>query len=90
MTPTRASRPARQRSAGSGERLFDDELEAVLRLVSEMPGAGVMWPTARNPRLRRVRMIETHHHVYFYVTEAKKTLVIVAVWGAPRGSGPKL
>ncbi len=70
--------------------LFDDEVDGALRLISELPGAGVMWPTARNPRMRRVLMSETHHHVYFYVDEAKKTVVIVAVWGAPRGSGPKL
>jgi plasmid stabilization system protein ParE len=70
--------------------LFDDEFDGVLRLISDMPGAGVMWPTARNPRMRRVLMSETHHHVYFYVDEAKKTVVIVAVWGAPRGSGPRL
>jgi plasmid stabilization system protein ParE len=70
--------------------LFDDEFDGVLRLIFEMPAAGVMWPTARNPRMRRVLMSETHHHIYFYVDEAKRTVVIVAVWGAPRGSGPKL
>jgi hypothetical protein len=40
--------------------------------------------------MRRVLMSQTHHHVYFYVDEAKPRVVIVAVWGAPRGSGPKL
>lgn len=70
--------------------LFDEELHRVLRLISEMPGAGMTWPTARNPRMRRVLMPETHHHVYFYVDEPRATVIIAAVWGAPRGRGPSL
>ncbi len=70
--------------------LFDEEFGGTLHLLSEMPGAGVRWPTPRNPEMRRVLMSETHHHVYFYLDEAKKTVVVVAVWGAPRGSGPRL
>lgn len=70
--------------------LFDDELDGALRLISEMPSAGVMWPTARNPGLRRVLMSETHHHVYFYVDGPRSTVVILALWGAARGRTPKL
>ena len=49
--------------------LFEEELYRTLRLISELPEAGVRWPTTRNPRLRRVLMTETHHHVYFYVDQ---------------------
>jgi plasmid stabilization system protein ParE len=79
---------AENRPAAPG--LFDDELGGVLRLISEMPEAGVLWPTATNPRLRRVLMSETHHHVYFFVDEARSTVVILALWGAARGRAPKL
>lgn len=70
--------------------LFEEELYRTLRLISELPEAAVRWPTARNPRLRRVLMTETHHHVYFYVDQPENTVVILTVWGAQRGRGPSL
>jgi plasmid stabilization system protein ParE len=70
--------------------LFEDELHRTLRLISRMPEAGVRWPTARNPRLRRFLMMETRHHVYFHVDQLGDSVVILAVWGAQRGRGPSL
>ena len=35
-------------------------------------------------------MPKTEHHVYFRVDETTATVHVLAVWGAPRGSGPKL
>jgi len=35
-------------------------------------------------------MPKTHNHVYFYVDEPRTAVVILAVWGAARGRGPKL
>ena len=70
--------------------LFEEELYRTLRLISELPEAGVRWPTARNPRLRRVLMSESHHHVYFYVDPPGDSVVILTVWGAQRGRGPSL
>ena len=74
----------------SAPALFADELEATLRLIRSSPGAGVGWPTPRRPTLRRILMPRTQHHVYFRVDQAKKTVFVLAVWGAPRGRGPKL
>lgn len=70
--------------------LFDEELERALRLICETPEAGVPWRTARQPELRRLLMPRTHHHVYFYVDRSEPAVVILAVWGAARGRGPKL
>jgi len=70
--------------------LFEEELVRTLRLISEQPEAGVRWPTAKNPRLRRVLMTETHHHVYFQVDQPGNTVVVLTVWGAQRGRGPSL
>jgi plasmid stabilization system protein ParE len=39
--------------------LFEEELYRTFRLISELPEAGVRWPTARNPRLRRLLMSES-------------------------------
>jgi plasmid stabilization system protein ParE len=79
----RANRP-------SAPRAFTEELESTLRLIREMPGVGVRWPSARRPGIRRVLMSKTEHHVYFRVDEARATVYVLAVWGAPRGRGPKL
>ena len=70
--------------------LFDEELAQTLHLVRETPETAVRWPTARNPELRRILMPKTHNHVYFYVDEPRAAVVIVTVWGAARGRGPKL
>jgi len=69
---------------------FTDELERTFRLLCEVPGAGVRWPTAQRPKLRRVLMPNTGNHVYFHVDEATQTVHVLAVWGAPRGRGPRL
>ncbi len=74
-------------AAGS---LFADELERTFRLLCEVPGAGVPWPTARRPKLRRVLMPNTGNHIYLQVDEATQTVHVLAIWGAPRGRGPRL
>jgi len=51
---------------------------------------GVPWPIARRPSLRRMWMPRTRSHVYFPVDEAAPTVHVLAAWGAPRGSAPKL
>jgi plasmid stabilization system protein ParE len=95
ITP-RAQSQARGRRAWWAEHrpaapsLFDEELEQTLRLISETPEVGLRWPTARNPELRRLLMPKTHNHVYFYVDRHAAAVIILAVWGAARGRGPRL
>jgi hypothetical protein len=48
------------------------------------------WPTARHPDLRRVLMPRTKHHLYFRVDVPRQVVQVLAIWGAPRGSGPML
>lgn len=71
-------------------KLFDEEFQGALVLIRETPGAGARWPTAKHPGLRRVQMPRTGNHLYYYLDEQRMTVVVLAVWGAPRGSGPKL
>jgi hypothetical protein len=61
-----------------------------LRFIRTTPGAGVGWPTPRRPTLRRILMPMTQNHIYFRVDEATQTVLVLALWGAPRGRGPKL
>ena len=70
--------------------LFDEEFGRVLELLRETPGAGASWPTARNPAIRRVLMTRTRSHVYFYLEERSGVVMVLAVWGAARGRGPRL
>lgn len=74
----------------SAPTLFTDELEEAFLRICDMPGAGVRWPTARRPTLRRILMPRTQNHVYFRVDEARQVVHVLAVWGAPRGQPPKL
>jgi plasmid stabilization system protein ParE len=70
--------------------LFADELERTFQQICETPGVGTRWPTARRPKLRRILMPRTENHVYFQVDESTRTVHVLAVWGAPRGRGPRL
>ena len=69
--------------------LFADELQWTFESLCRT-AAGVPWPTARRPTLRRVLMPRTRNHVYFFVDEATQTVHVLALWGAPKGSAPRL
>lgn len=68
--------------------LFAREFRDTLEHIRTTPGAGVPCPTPRRPDLRRMLMPKTRNHIYFRVKG--QTIHIFAVWGAPRGRGPKL
>jgi plasmid stabilization system protein ParE len=69
--------------------LFTDELERAFFHISHVPDAGVRWPTPRRPTLRRILMPRSGNHVYFAIDEPT-AVDVLAVWGAPRGTPPKL
>jgi plasmid stabilization system protein ParE len=66
--------------------LFEEELDLALALIAESPGIGKRYPSHRG--VRRVLLRSTRNHVY-YVEEEDRVLVL-AVWGAVRASGPDL
>lgn len=70
--------------------LFLDELEETFRCICNVKTAGIRWPTPRQPNMRRILMKRTKNHVYFVIDEAHDTVRVHAVWGAPKGSAPKL
>ncbi len=79
---------AENRPAASS--LFAQEFRDTLEFIRTNPGVGIGWPTDRHPDLRRVIMPRTRHHLYFRVDVPSQVVQVLAVWGAPRGSGPKL
>lgn len=69
--------------------LFRDELARCLERIQVSPGAGILYPYAALPGLRRVLLRATGYHVYF--RGGTDSLVVVhAVWHGARGSGPQL
>lgn len=54
---------------------------------SSVPGAGKRYPHPK-ALVRRVMMRKTRNHVYY--VEREDHVLVVAVWGAVKGAGPRL
>jgi plasmid stabilization system protein ParE len=78
-----------QRNRPDATHLFEQELGATLERIAASPGIGQrverrdgdVW-------VRRWLMPKTHNHVYYAIEGTE--IVVLAIWGAPRGRGPKL
>jgi plasmid stabilization system protein ParE len=69
--------------------LFEEELAQALRQIRTEPGIGQVYRVVRGREQRRLLMRKTARHVYYRV-EAPERILILSVWGARRGRGPKL
>ena len=70
--------------------LFARELAEARRLLESSPEIGTPF-LARHPNIvRRVLLPKTKNHVYYIFDRIENIVIIVAVWGAPKGRGPKL
>jgi len=67
--------------------LFARKLADAKILVSMSRTIGVVHAVLEDEPVRKVFMPKTRHRLY-YAHEAEE-IVILAVWGAPRGRGPK-
>ena len=70
--------------------LFTDELQSVFEAMCKRSDAGIGWPTARRPTLRRILMPRSENHVYFQIDDDGETVHVLSIWGGPRGRTPKL
>lgn len=77
-----------QKNRPASPDLFEDEFNATVRSIQATPTVGAVYPSSFDVVIRRVLMTRTKNHVYFTVTDAE--VVILSVWGAARGRGPKL
>lgn len=66
--------------------LFAEELETALRTLAETPAVTLRY--APRPDVRRLLLRRTRHHLY--VIEEPSRVLVVAVWSAHRGRGPRL
>jgi plasmid stabilization system protein ParE len=67
--------------------LFEQELSVAFRTIASAPEAG---KRLRHPdaEVRRILMRATRNHVYY--VESDDHVLVVAVWGAVKESGPDL
>lgn len=70
--------------------LFARELAEAGALIARTPSAGAIYTSKRGLQFRRVLMPKTKNHLYFEVDEAREFVIVHAIWGAPRGRGPRL
>jgi plasmid stabilization system protein ParE len=70
--------------------LFARELAEAGALIAKMPTAGAVYTSKRGLQFRRVLMPKTKNHLYFEVDETRELVIVHAIWGAPRGRGPRL
>jgi plasmid stabilization system protein ParE len=68
--------------------LFSRELGEALATLEVAPKAGRRYPHRTIKGLRRIPLRSTRHHVYYLA--GKDAVIVLAVWGAVKGSGPDL
>ncbi len=71
-------------------RLFLDELRAAVATIRERPEAVPVHRTVRALTMRRVLLPKTRQFLYYSVDSDAGVVTIHSVWGAQRGSEPKL
>ncbi len=70
--------------------LFERELDAALERIVSAPNLGSVYEQGDrgDVEVRRLLLPKTRNHVYYAVKGDE--LVVLTVWGAPKGRGPKL
>lgn len=69
---------------------FARELAEARALLEETPELGTPYTERQGVLVRRILLPGTHQHVYHEVDRERGAVMILAVWGAPRGRAPKL
>jgi len=68
--------------------LFIEELAEAVAMIEFAPEVGRRYPHPEVKGVRRVLLRATRHHVYYVATP--NVVVVLAVWGSVKGSGPDL
>jgi plasmid stabilization system protein ParE len=77
-----------QRNRPTSPDLLVEELAAAIDQIRSAPTVGAVYPSSFGRTVRRLLMPKTKNHVYYLVGESE--VVVLSVWGAPRGRTPKL
>lgn len=70
--------------------LFSEELLSVIERLETMPTVGTFFRYVDGMPVRRTLMPRTATHVYYSVDSGAARVLILAVWGARKGHGPRL
>jgi plasmid stabilization system protein ParE len=70
--------------------LFARELASAIVRIGSEPETGAAYLERRGALVRRVLLPKTKNHVYYEIHDANDEVMVVAVWGAPKGRGPRL
>ena len=70
------------------QELFANELQAAVRMLAVLPGAGTPYTQAGVPDLRRVYIRKLTCHLYYTFDDHE--VIVRALWGARRERGPAL
>lgn len=60
------------------------------RLLASTPELGTPYVERRGVLVRRVLLRRSENHLYYEIDRTAGIVMILAVWGAPKGHGPKL
>lgn len=69
--------------------VFAAEFEAAIRILTSLPGVGAAYTKADVAGLRR-RLYLSKVACHLYYTFDENEVVVRALWGARRGSGPEI
>ena len=67
--------------------IFVSEFEEALQVLALLPGAGMTYPQAGIPGVRRLYVPKVACHLYYTFDERK--VIVRALWGARRERGPR-
>jgi len=70
--------------------LFARELADAKELIRKSPLVGTMYTVLDGLPVRRVLLPKTRTHLYYSIDADKGIVMVLAVWGAPKGRGPFL
>lgn len=79
----RANRP-------TAPELFDTELSAAITQLESQHSLPQVFESVADEPIRRVLLPKTEQHLYYSIDETAAVVLIHTIWGARRGSGPKL
>ena len=70
--------------------LFAQELAEAQRHLTTLPESGELWRIRRRRTIRRWLLKKTAQHLYYVYSPEREEVLVLALWGARRGRGPKL
>lgn len=70
--------------------LFKEELAAAKQILRRDADQRGVYCYEAGQAVRRLLLRKTHYHLYYVIEEDLQLVRIVAIWGAVRGTGPKL